>query len=1283
MTEESLFHDALAKPAGERAAFLDAACAKEPQLRAAVEALLAAHDASTDRLGRPQAELRPNLGPEPARPAVTTDYQRPSEPGAVVGGRYTLVERIGEGGMGEVWVSKQTEPVKRKVAVKLIKAGMDSKAVLQRFDQERQALALMDHPNIARVLDGGMTPTGQPFFVMDLVNGLPLTKFCDQMKLPVRERLELFTPICQAVQHAHQKGIVHRDLKPSNILVTIIDGKPVPKVIDFGVAKATSGKLTDETMSTGFGAVVGTLEYMAPEQAGYAGADIDTRADIYSLGVILYELLTGLRPIDGKRLRKVALSEMVRILEEEVPSKPSTRLSTDESLPSSAALRQTEPKRLMAMLRGELDWVVMKCLEKQRDRRYETANGLAREVQRYLADEPVEARPPSAGYRFRKFVRRHKGQVLAAVLVLSALLAGITGTTFGLFRAEAARRDEAQQRAAAEKAAESERLAKLDADTKRQQAEANLEFAKKGNEILGSVFAGLDPKANYATVADLRSALRDNLNKAVDELEGSAIGEPLEVAAMQDTLGTSLIGLGEASLAVEVLNKALATRKAELGPDHPVTYISMNNLAMAYLESGEFTTALPLLEETLQKSKAQLGPDHRETLCTMNNLAMAYQASDQVATAVALLEETLQKTKANLGPDHPNTLNGMNNLANAYALNGQFAEAVPLYEETLEKMKDNLGPDHPNTLRCMSNLATAYSRNGQFAKAVPLYEETLEKMKDTVGPDHPDTLSTLNKLAFAFEAIGQLTKFAALLEESLQKHKAKLGPDHSDTLSTMNNLAYSYLASGQLARAVPLFEETLEKRKAKLGPNDPETRKSMGNLAKAYMDNGQADKAAALLESLLQKHQAEFGAEHPETLGYITVLGLALLEQKKWSDAEPVLRDCLASRQKQIPDSWQTFHTQLQLGVALLGQKRYDEAEPLLLNGFEGMKEREKDIPPQAKAGLAEAAWRLVQLYETLGKKDEAGKWRIQLEREGGKEVADEDDDEAAKRKLAIEYMNAGKKDQALPLLVEISNSKKARLGPDHLDTIESTNLLGVVYWQLGQLDQSVPLFEQILRVRDAKLGRDHPDTIQARANLGVNYKDAGKLRQAIGLLEEAREAARKDPQFAWVVNALLDAYARAGENAKLANLLQEELPAARKALPADSPQLAGQLAQLGMALLQSGAYDDADALIRECLAIRETKESDAWTTFNTQSMLGGVLLGQKKYAEAEPLLLNGYEGMQQREKTIPPEGKIRLVEALERLVQLYEATERADESAKWRKELEGFNAPREPTEEP
>ena len=432
---DELFAEALRRaPGPDRAQYLLAACGEDLPLRQRLERLLQAAADAGSFLETPAQD-----------PALTVEQPRGERPTTRIG-PYELLQQIGEGGMGEVWVAKQTEPVRRQVAIKLIKAGMDSKAVLTRFEQERQALAMMEHPHIAKVFDGGLTDDRRPYFVMELVNGLPLNRFCDEAKLGIRERLELFTPICQAVQHAHQEGIIHRDLKPSNILVTIIDGKPIPKVIDFGVAKATAGRLTDESLATLFGTVVGTLEYMSPEQAGFSGTDIDTRSDIYSLGVMLYELLTGLHPIDAQRLQRAALTEVIRIIREEEPSKPSTRLSADASLPSLAAVRQTEPKRLMTLLRGELDWVVMKCLDKQRDRRYQTAGELSRDIQHYLADEPVEARPPSTFYRMRKFVRRHRGQVLAASLLAIALLA-MAGTIVagGMYaRAERERMAEAE-----------------------------------------------------------------------------------------------------------------------------------------------------------------------------------------------------------------------------------------------------------------------------------------------------------------------------------------------------------------------------------------------------------------------------------------------------------------------------------------------------------------------------------------------------------------------------------------------------------------------------------------------------------------------------------------------------------------------------------------------------------------------------------------------------------------------------------------------------------------------
>ena len=435
MNDETLFHLALEKPVGDRSAFLEQVCAGDEVLRRRVEALLRSHETPDSFLAGPAVtptavadSLRSLTADDDGPDRPDNEWIKQTSPIVVPGARigpYKLLQPIGEGGMGTVYMAEQTQPVRRTVALKLIKAGMDSRQVLARFGAERQALALMDHPNIAKVLDAGSTDSGQPYFVMELVKGVPITRFCDERRLTTRERLELAIPVCQAVQHAHQKGIIHRDLKPSNILIALYDGKAVPKVIDFGVAKATGPRLTDQTFYTEFGAVVGTLEYMSPEQAELNQLDIDTRSDIYSLGVLLYELLTGTTPLDRKRMKAAAILELLRFIREEESPRPSLRLSTTEELPSIAACRNIEPRKLSGLVRGELDWIVMKALEKDRNRRYETANGLAADLRRYLDDEPVTACPPSTVYRIGKFSRRHRLALMTAAAVVAVLMLAV------------------------------------------------------------------------------------------------------------------------------------------------------------------------------------------------------------------------------------------------------------------------------------------------------------------------------------------------------------------------------------------------------------------------------------------------------------------------------------------------------------------------------------------------------------------------------------------------------------------------------------------------------------------------------------------------------------------------------------------------------------------------------------------------------------------------------------------------------------------------------------------
>ena len=979
---EALFEQARALPPAEREAFLAAACAGDPDLRVRVDQLLAAEgdlgqflepeakpDPDPENLATPEKTVLAPAGfvPQPVSSAETV--------GMVIAEKYKLLERIGEGGMGTVYMAQQTAPVKRLVAVKLIRAGMDSAGMLARFEAERQALALMDHPNIARVLDAGTTGAGSPYFVMELVKGVPITKFCDDHKLTPRERLELFVPVCQAIQHAHQKGVIHRDIKPSNVLVALYDDRPVAKVIDFGMAKAAGTQLTDLTLVTGFGAVVGTPAYMSPEQASFNQMDVDTRSDVYSLGVLLYELLTGTTPIDRKTLARAALLEVLRIVREVESPRPSHRLSTTDALPSIAANRNIEPAKLSRLLKGELDWVVMKALEKDRDRRYATANGLAHDIQRYLADEVVQARPPSAGYRLKKFVRRHKGQVLAAGLALGALIGGFAGTTYGMIKARkheaeaiGARDDattawtsEKEQRGVAERAADEAKRSAAEAIAQRKIAdEKTAEALRRHQEATDQL---------NITIALTDFLLKDLLRQA-DSARFAEVGP----AAVANPTMREALDRAAASLTAERIDGRF--------PGQPLVQAKiLATVGETYRGTGQYDKAVTHLRRAAETWQTQFGADHPVTLAAVVRVAAAYHAAGKIPEALAVFDQIRESWVGQFEPKHPNgllNLDTLNELARLYVTIGRQAEAIQLFERCRESLATRLGPTHDTTLGFTNNLATAFESSGKRDVAIKLHEEILAVRMTKSGPHHPDTLLTLNNLATAYSNSGQAAKAVPLLEQALAGQLARDGPTGQYTLQTRHNLAQAYQRCGRLAEALAHYEQVVPAARRVFQPSHVLTLRFARNWASALEEADQLARAIDLRRELLADERKVYLPDDPRLAESLALLGLTLLRADKPAEAEPALRECLLIRERKEPDAWTTFNTRSMLGGSLLGQRKFADAEPLLVAGYEGMKQRAKAIPPEFRHRLAEALDRLIAFYAAAGKPAEEAKWRVE-----------------------------------------------------------------------------------------------------------------------------------------------------------------------------------------------------------------------------------------------------------------------------------------------------------------
>ena len=739
--ERSIFLSALEySDPRERGEFLGRACGLDPALRRRIEGLLRSYAEVGSFLEVPAVG-----GLALAAPAAS------ERPGDVVGGRYKLLEKIGEGGMGVVYMAEQDGPERRRVAVKVVKPGMDSAQVLARFEAERRALALMDHENIARVLDAGTTDAGRPYFVMELVHGAPITRHCDDNQLTLRQRLELFIPVCRAVQHAHQKGVIHRDLKPSNVLVTMYDGRPVPKVIDFGVAKATEQALTERTLFTRYGALVGTFEYMAPEQAEMSALGVDTRSDVYSLGVLLYELLTGTTPLGRERPREAALAELLRQIREGEPLAPSRRLSASgEALADISALRRTDPQHLTKLVRGELDWIVMRCLEKDRARRYETANGLAMDLRRYLDDEPVSTGPPGAGYRLQKFARRNRGLLAAGVSVAAALLLGTAVATVGFLRAREDRdravqatAAEALHRAAAEQATALARRNEAAAKRSESVAKRAADRAEAVSNFLREMLAFAHP----GRTGGADPTIRQVLDEAARKLEqGSLARDPAVAASVNQTLGFAYLMLGAHAAAEPHLTVGLDQNRAVWGERHPNVASSRSALGHLAMEQGDFAAAASQFRQALEIRRGAFGEEHTLVATSMEELALALNKTGGLAEADALHERALAVRNKLYPARSIQVAHSLHGRANLLYKKGDRPAAEAMLREALDITREVEGPDGRNVPSRLSALGRMVLNRGDHAAAEPLLREAVAVYRKAYGAEHPYQLKPLRTL---------------------------------------------------------------------------------------------------------------------------------------------------------------------------------------------------------------------------------------------------------------------------------------------------------------------------------------------------------------------------------------------------------------------------------------------------------------------------------------------------------------------------------------------------------
>jgi serine/threonine protein kinase/tetratricopeptide (TPR) repeat protein len=899
--------------------------------------------------------VSPGEGKTPALPPLPDKHPRPDEesPGSLIG-RYKLLEKIGEGGFGVVYVAEQREPVKRRVALKVIKLGMDNRQVVARFEAERQALAMMDHSNIAKVLDAGATETGRPYFVMELVRGLKITDYCDQHNLPARDRLNLFIQVCQAIQHAHQKGIIHRDIKPSNVLVTVNDSVPVPKVIDFGIAKATQGELTDKTVYTQFQQFIGTPAYMSPEQAEMTSLDIDTRSDIYALGVLLYELLTGKTPFEQRDLIKAGLDGMRRMIREQEPLRPSTRVSSlhEAERTTTAKRRGLDPPKLVSLLRGDLDWIVMKCLEKDRTRRYETANGVAMDIRRFLNDEPVIAARPSALYTFRKFARRHRIALATTTAFAVLLVAGVFVSTSQAIRASRA-----------EKSA------------KREASKSLVAYA-----VMSRMLDGVGPSvARGRDTTMLREILDDTARRVGTDLKD----HPEVEADLRLIIGKTYADMGLITNALEMTQEALRLRRLHLGPTNIDVAVALNNLGSTLYDANDYVGAEQAAREALVIRTNLLGLWHTNVATSFNNLAQAIWNQGRLAEAAVAHRRALEIRKKILPADHPDIGMSLVNLANLEWTRANFSSVEAHFAEALELFR-RAGRDKAVAV-LQANLATVLFRRGELAAAKELHEQTLMLRRKLFQADHPDLEISLTQLGLVLAAQDDLVAAEARLSEArTMQDRLSLGK-HVDVADALAGLGIVRTKQGDWAEAEEKLQEALAIRIDRLkGETNPDVVDTLDALGISGIARGDLEGAQ---KTLARAVDAATRSECPDCPGIIPALwhlSWVLTQRNDPTNAGARRSEALAiSRKHGVFGGWPLLKGIYELTDILRLQGKLADTEPLLKEAADYVAQNLGNNPTLQR----DIFQRLTLFYEAwdraspnTGKAMQATEWRKKLD---------------------------------------------------------------------------------------------------------------------------------------------------------------------------------------------------------------------------------------------------------------------------------------------------------------